>query len=327
VRFWDAQQEQGPLVHKAKESLYQAQFSGDGQRIIDAEGTVLDASTGNVIRTISAPKEMTIRRAVFLADNKRVILACSKSDPPPVKFTTADLILWDVDAGREISHLPGVAFPSWLHVSPNGRWLVTLNAIDDKYVQQELVVRDAATWEPVFRRKDPPVYGRCALFSNDSSSIVLGEKDGLSVVEIPSGQVRNTYGSLPGHPLAVAVSPDGRWVAAALSRNQSGSSTILIWDAVSGVKVHNIPQTADEDVVTLAFSPDGRRLASAGFAANIKLWDTESGLELLTLTGHKSWIWIVSFSPDGQRILSCGRDRTVRIWIAGPLPAEVESRR
>ena len=80
-----------------------------------------------------------------------------------------------------------------------------------------------------------------------------------------------------------------------------------------------IPQTAGEDVTTLSFSPDGRRLASAGFDAKIKIWDTESGLELLTLSGHTSWIWKMHFSPDGRRILSCGRDKTLRIWDASPL--------
>ncbi len=83
-----------------------------------------------------------------------------------------------------------------------------------------------------------------------------------------------------------------------------------------------IPQTAGESVMSLSFSPDGRRLASAGFGAKIKIWDTESGLELLTLSGHTSWIWKVHFSSDGRRILSCSRDRTIRIWDASPLGAD-----
>ena len=99
-------------------------------------------------------------------------------------------------------------------------------------------------------------------------------------------------------------------------------STVHIWDAASGAEVQVIPQTAGEDVTTLSFSPDGRRLASAGFDAKVKIWDTETGQELLTLSGHKSWIWKMHFSPDGKRILSCGRDRTVRIWDGRPLGAD-----
>jgi len=119
----------------------------------------------------------------------------------------------------------------------------------------------------------------------------------------------------------VAVSPDGRWVAATPSAS-AGGTTVHVWDAASGAEVQVIPQTAGEDVTTLSFSPDGRRLASAGFDAKVKVWDTETGLELLTLAGHKSWIWKMHFSPDGQRILSCGRDRTLRIWDGSPLGAD-----
>ena len=61
VRFWDARQEQGALVHKAKESLYNASFSHDGRRVLDALGTVLDAATGAVVGTIPAPSGQAIR--------------------------------------------------------------------------------------------------------------------------------------------------------------------------------------------------------------------------------------------------------------------------
>jgi WD40 repeat protein len=328
IRFRHANQEQGALVHKAKESLYQAQFSADGRRVIDDCGTVLDASTGVVIRAVPSPKGETVRGAVLLPDGKRAILTRYKSDPPPDRLTTADLILWDVEADQEIKRLAGVTFPTWIEGSPDGRWFLTLTsrADDTSYKQKELTVRDAATWEPVLTRKDPPVYGRNALFTNDSKSVVLGEKDAVTILEVPSGRVQKTYGPLPVNPLAVAVSPDGRWIAAAGSNNQAGGSTIHVWDVASGDKLHVIPQTAGEDVVTLSFSPDGRRLASAGFDARIKLWDTEIGLELLTLNGHTSWIWVARFSPDGRKILSCSRDRTVRIWDASPLPPDLADR-
>src|SRR5262249_24429270 len=132
-----------------------------------------------------------------------------------------------------------------------------------------------------------------------------------------------TYGPLPSRPGVVALSPDGRWVAAATSDGGSAERTTHIWDAASGTEAQVIPQTAAEAVTSLSFSPGGRRLASAGFDAKIKLWDPESGLELLTLAGHKTWVWTTSFSPDGRRILSCSRDGTVRIWDASPLPPEV----
>ena len=180
-------------------------------------------------------------------------------------------------------------------------------------------MRDAATWEPVLTRRNPPALRWCAVFTKDSNSVVVGKNDGVAVLEIPSGQELKTFGPLSSYPVAVAVSADGRWIAAAPIVDNPSGGTVHIWDAASGAEMQVIPQTAGESVMTLSFSPDGRRLASAGFDAKIKIWDTESGLELLTLSGHTSWIWKMHFSPDGRRILSCGRDRTLRIWDASPL--------
>ena len=64
----------------------------------------------------------------------------------------------------------------------------------------------------------------------------------------------------------------------------------------------------------LAFSPDGRILASAGQDASIKLWDPASGQELQTLRGHSHAVNQVAFAPDGKRLASAAADRTVKLW-------------
>jgi WD40 repeat protein len=323
VRVWDAKQEQGALVYDAKRSLYRAHFSADGRRVVYNEA-ILDAATGAIVRTFPTIKsDEDVAMVVLLPDGQRAIFCRFKSDPRARVRPTGDLILWDVGAARELRRLAGIRSPHHLDVSPDGRWLLTLVTPDDddSYTQSELTVRDATTWEPVLTRKDPPVYGQ-AVFSTDSKSILLGEQDRVALIDVPSGRERTTYGPLPSRPTAVALSPDARWVAAALWGVGGGDATIHVWDAVSGAEVHVIPQTAGERVWSLSFSPDGRRLASAGYDAKVKIWDTESGLELLTLAGHTSWIWTTSFSPDGQRVLSGSRDGTIRIWDGSPLGAD-----
>jgi predicted Ser/Thr protein kinase len=89
-----------------------------------------------------------------------------------------------------------------------------------------------------------------------------------------------------------------------------------LWDRTSGKQVG---QTMHHKraVLRLAFSPDGRRLATASMDRTAQLWDTTTGQALLpSPLQHAGPVRDVSFSPDGSRVLTCSDDNTAQVWDA-----------
>jgi WD40 repeat protein len=68
--------------------------------------------------------------------------------------------------------------------------------------------------------------------------------------------------------------------------------------------------------LSVVFSSDGKRIASASTDKTLKLWDAMTGRELATLNGHEDTVYCCCFSPDGSQIVSASEDQTVKLWDA-----------
>lgn len=71
-----------------------------------------------------------------------------------------------------------------------------------------------------------------------------------------------------------------------------------------------------DGVMPIAFSPDGRLLASGSMDKTIKLWDVRTGTLKQTLTGHSNGVHSLEFSPDGMTLASGSDDKTIKLWNA-----------
>jgi WD40 repeat protein len=182
-------------------------------------------------------------------------------------------------------------------ISPNGRILVSARA-------GEPTVR---LWDMQRRAPLSTLAGRRGgvfdmAFSPDGRTLAIGSDK----AELWDVQRRRRLGTLSSHQTAaVAFSPDGRILAAALYRG------VQLWDVRRHVLLGTIPDLSGGGV---AFSPDGRTLAISTTDHGVRLWGVGRRTLEATLFAQASLVYEVAFSPDG-RILAAGTPaRGVQLW-------------
>jgi choice-of-anchor C domain-containing protein len=186
-------------------------------------------------------------------------------------------------------------------------------------------------WDVADRRERRKLKGQTAritllTFSRDGQTLASASDDGSArlwdgIAAASSGEARSL--EQPDERLmSLAYSPDGKLVATAAVRPKPGGAlgTARVWDLATGQVVHTLPGPAavkvgeqEFGVVTrVAFSPDGRLLATGGSDSHVLLWDVKAGEKVRTLVGRPSnppdldqSVGSVAFSPDGK-ILAAG---------------------
>ncbi|GAB1542542.1 hypothetical protein NUACC21_52160 [Scytonema sp. NUACC21] len=109
------------------------------------------------------------------------------------------------------------------------------------------------------------------------------------------------------HPPEVTQSPDNNQPTNT-TVTQPTNTTITDTDSPTTLRGHS------SDVNTVAFSPDGKFLATGSDDKTIKIWNLSIQEKTLTLQGHSHWVWAVAFSPDGKTLASASADNTIKLW-------------
>ena len=156
-------------------------------------------------------------------------------------------------------------------------------------------------------------------FSQDSRYIVWTVNDGswsLKVFDTLTGNELPQFLEADIHfSNAIALDHDCNRLAAVYREQPLTNGIVRIYDFATGKQTVDL-QGHSGPVNCLAFSPDGSRIATAGFGLNIKIWNPNTGQELMTLP-MESRPHSLRFSPDGNHLIAMC-DTEVRIWDAGP---------
>jgi WD40 repeat protein len=127
-----------------------------------------------------------------------------------------------------------------------------------------------------------------------------------------TGRLLRRLGEPADQIMAVALSPDGRRVAAG-GGSPDGKGVVRVWDAAGGAPAWSAEDHAAE-VLAVAFAPDGSSLASASADGQVKLRDSNTGSVTQTLSGHVRGATSLAFSADGAALVCGGGDGITSLW-------------
>jgi WD40 repeat protein len=235
--------------------------------------------------------------------------------------------LWDIRAEKERAAFT-VRHPAYvlarvtsLAFSPDGKTLAAgvARRTLDRLLPGEAVVWDVTTGKEL-----------CALPGLGTSRPVVTFTEGttLAVADTYRGMVRLFEGTTGketgalrkpggGGLISLAVSPDARLLAAGEMkvgpRGEGLPVEVTVWDLQAGQLAATLKGHVGV-IYALAFSPDGRTLASAGTDRIVRLWEAATGGELAAYEGHAGTVFSVAFAASGCAVATVGDDRSVKLW-------------
>jgi RNA polymerase sigma factor (sigma-70 family) len=282
------------LRHSGKVSV--VAFAPDGTALISGdeigELRLWDTATGKLLRTFVDPLHHRIGALAFSPDGKWFASGIAR------------LSLWNVAAGTRAdlaADYPfGVHCVASLAFAPDGKTLA-VTAEGDPLIRFYSVPAGKLVSE-INEGHEWTSYALA--YSPDGKLLATAGVDRLvRVWDLATRKTRHQF-KLPNWGMDVAWTADGKRLAAATKE------TAFVWDVATETKVHEFDQ-GDRDPYlalkrSLAFSPDGKRLASSD-----RIWDLSSGKEVCKLEGRHTGG--LSYAPDGKAVATAGDDGAVRL--------------
>lgn len=274
-----------------------------------------NSQDGKLIRCLG--NHHNIVAIVFSSDGKTLISSTQ---------SRGEIVLWEVATGKKIqirSHhfridAPLIVFSQYgeivagLFKRREDIPITSIKANTDNVIQLQAVRNGMLIGNITTNDK----YLTSLAFSPDRQIFASGSSDGsIKLWEVKAGKIIHTIDTYPHQVYSLSFNQTGKVLA-------SGSpDSIKLWQVSSGKEIRTINSGINsmfydhsESYCGLAFSPDGKILASISSDKTIKLWDVGTGNKISTLTGHCSHIFSIAFSRYGEFLVSAGIDGNIKIW-------------
>ncbi len=232
-------------------------------------------------------------------------------------YENGEIILWDVDTHQAIRSFPGeggaggLGMMTGIAFNPDGNALVSVSYANGLTI----TLWDIATSQSIEVERDLS-HGNGMALSPDGQLLAYGKCKELdpwshcSQYEIilwdvtthqPIGQPPEFHAGAPA-PLGLLFSPDGKTLAV-MSSGTTGSGIVQLFDVGTRQLIAS-PLEGEEQLSSMAFSPDGNFMALGNIAGVIYIWDMKSHQVFSQFTGEKGLITGMTFSPDGKTLAS-----------------------